>query len=193
MNYFLHYKFLFIFSFLCIVSSVLYILVNLLISYDDNLLFEEPYSNEFPRSLNMFKFQKIICWREIPNPMQYDIFNPWVTSKPEIEEKKEHVCSNFSETLNSEKPFLINLDGWSGLEDKMVFVFSDVNSNKTFVGSIGDSFNNPDFTIMSVDFKTIQDDWHLYSIPIVTILDKERGRLITLAPDSGRHNLHAIN
>lgn len=192
-NYFIHYKFLFIFSFLCIIGASLYVLANLLIRADDLLLSEEPYSNNFPRSLSLFNFQKVVCWRDLPEHMERDIFTPIEVLKSDNNKNQLEICSKLPEACPGDLSCSVSLDGWSGIKENMVFVFSVLNSNKTFVGSVGDSFNNPDFTIMSFDLKTMEDDWHLYSIPVVTILDKERDRLITLAPASGNQNLHAIN
>lgn len=192
MNYIIHFKFFFLFSLFCIVSAVIYVLVNLLGCVDDHLLYEEPYCDDFPRTLNMLNFQKIVCWKEPPSSMKNDIFMPVKILKSEKGKREVQICEKLVQP-QADMPCPVCFDGWSGINENMVFVFSALNSNKTFIGSVGDSFDNPDFTIMSVDLKTIKDDWHLYSVPIVTILDKKGDRLITLAPVSSNQNLNAIN
>lgn len=182
MNYLIHYKLLFIFSFLCIVSSVLYLFINTLILEENGPPTEEPYSNDFPRRLSAFNLKKMGYWRDLPSDLECDIFTPITFLKEDEDKEKKQLCVSLPEVLPSDSPFPVSLKGWSGANEKMVFVFSALNSTKTFIGTVGDSFDNPSFTIMSFDLKTVQDDWNLYSIPVVTILDKERDRLITLAP-----------
>lgn len=193
MNYFIHYKFLFLFSFLCIVSSFLYLLINVVSYEEDKLLTEEPHCNDFPRTISTFNLKKVTCWRELPSNNEYDIFTPTTFLKEDAKEEKKQLCVNLPEVFTCDLPFPIRLKGWSGMNEKMVFVFSSLNSSKTFIGTVGDSFENPAFTIMSFDLKTIQDDLNLYSVPVVTILDKESERLITLAPAACNQNLNALN
>lgn len=186
---FFHQKFLIIFSFLCIVSSVLYaILVHSFVSEDDSLLYEEPSFNGLPCSLSLFNFEKIACWHDIPDTLHYDVFTTSVLRN------LNHNVSNEAQRLTlPDLPFPIRFNGWSGVDETMIFVFSALNSNKTFIGTVGDSFENPSFAIISFDLKTVQAGSNAYSVPIVTILDKELDRLITLVPASCNESLNAIN
>ncbi|PWU04214.1 MAG: hypothetical protein C5B43_04945 [Verrucomicrobia bacterium] len=187
MNYFIHYRSVFILSVLSIIGSVVYILLSVLFCEEDMLLLEEPYSNAFPRTLTPFNLQKMVYWRDLPEELQYDIFGPVTQQKSNEPKEKVMLCDKPLEEKRADVSFPVCLNGWSGINEKMVFVFSLLNSNKTFIGTVGDSFENPAFTILSFDLKTIQDEMNLYSVPIVTILDKERDRLITLAPASYNH------
>lgn len=167
------------------------ILVNVSIAEDRLLLLVEPYSSGLPYSLNLFNFERTGRWRDLPTSMERDIFTSLCIIQESNEEDLECVV-NPPEAIIAEIPFPLCLNGWSGTNEKLIFVFSALNSSQTFIGTVGDSFENPAFSIVSFDFKTVQDDLDLHTVPVVTVLDKELNRLVTLGPASCDNRLNAI-
>lgn len=193
MNYFVQNKLLCIPSFFCMAGVVFYVILVFASSGEDQLLLlAEPYSNGLPYSLNLFNFETTVRWHDLPKEMVRDVFTASPLFNVQVEDVEDECVINPSDQIVPEIPFPIILNGWSGSNENLIFIFSALNSNETFIGTVGDSFENPSFTIISFDLRSVQTHGNLHTVPVVTILDKELNRLVNLVPALYENSLNAI-
>lgn len=159
---------------------------------DDNeiLLFEEVSKDRLPEPLRSFNFEKNEQWEDPRKELRYDIFTA-SGSVLVFSDKQADTISNVA--LIPNPLHFMKLAGWASINEKMVFVFSFINSNKIFMGSVGDSFENPSFTILSFNLKPIENRWNKHSVPFVTILNNDLNERLIVSPTSCTESFNEIN
>lgn len=192
MNYFLAHKSIFSLSILCLLCAFLYSMFNRPdASADDKLFITNSSGHGLPESLKQLEFEKSDSWNAYP--IEGDLFtsNPTAIQSSSLPDEEPNTA--LYELAVSRKPCDIQLDGWANVKGKMVFVFSSTALNASCLGSVGDSFEDMAFTILSYDFTTIENQASGYSVPLVTILDKELNERVVLTPASFRDLLNEKN
>lgn len=192
MNYLLCHRWIFLFGGICLLASLIYSMFNGLDALsDDMFLFPENSCRRVPESLNVFNLEKLERWNEYPT--DGDLFTSRILPVQLYSVLDEEFNNISDDLIGQGVPCCIQLDGWANIKGKMVFVFSSTVSNASCLGSIGDSFEDPAFTILSFDFEDFENHPNGYSIPLVTILDNEFNQRVVLTPVSCTELLNEIN
>lgn len=183
MNYFFCHKWIFILGIICLLSAFAYALFNRLDDLsDDAFLIAEGNGSRALVSLKEFNLEKPERWNE--HLAEGDLFSSKMSSvfRVCVADKGLDIVSD--ENVIEQVLSTMQLDGWTNIEGEMIFVFSSTELNMSCLGSVGDSFEEPAFTILSYDLKTVENHGGGYSIPLVTILDKKLNEQVVLAPAS---------
>lgn len=168
----------------CLLSSLFYTQFNNPALLSENFLFfTEASKKNPPQSLKKLTLKKQDPWR--PYPIEGDLFTANSSLDRTALSRKEsskNLSDSSNENLDPLNPPSIQLDGWANIRGEMVFVLSDETLQTSFVGRVGDSFENPTFTILSYDFQYLESYSNKYPCPLVTILNKEMNKKIILTP-----------
>lgn len=181
MNYILCHKWIFLLGIICLFSAFSYtILYNFDGLVDDPVLIN-GISGDSLSKLLVFNLERLERWDDYAG--EGDLFTSAevLSSIDSIEDKGLNLVPK---NLSRSESDSIRLDGWANIKGKMIFVFSFGETNTSFLGSIGDTFENPSFTVLSFDFKDIESCVSGYLIPMVTILDNEINERVVLTPVS---------
>lgn len=192
MNYFLYHKWIFLFGGISLLASLTFSMLNRfdVLSYD-TLQCAEIFGSRAPTSLQTFNLEKSERWSDYP--IEGDLFTFKVLPAPPSFSSDKELNIIFDDLIKQRDLCTIQLDGWANIKGKMVFVFSSTELSTSCLGSVGDSFEDPSFTILSFDFKNFENHSNGYSIPLVTIFDKEFNQKVTLTPISYMEFLNEIN
>lgn len=192
MNYLLCHGWIFLFGGLCLLASLIYSMFNGFDELsDDMFLFAEDFGRRVPGSLQAFNLEKWERWNDYPT--DGDLFTSRVLPVQLSSVSDEEHNSISDNHIGQRVLCSIQLDGWANVKGKMVFVFSSTVSRASCLGSIGDSFEDPAFTVLSFDLENFDNHSNGYSIPLVTILDKEFNQRVVLTPVSCTELLNEIN
>ncbi|OAI50100.1 hypothetical protein AYO37_00510 [Opitutia bacterium SCGC AG-212-L18] len=184
MHFILRHKYIISLGILCLLSSLFYTQFNNpTLSPENFLSFTESSKKNPPQSLKKLTLKKQDPWRLYP--IEGDLFTTNSSLNGTALSHKENsnnLSDSSNESLNPLNSSSIQLDAWANIRGEMVFVLSDETLQTSFVGRVGDSFENPTFTILSYDFQYLESYSNKYPCPLVTILNKEMNEKIILTP-----------
>lgn len=165
----------------CLISSILFILIYIPKTLTKEILLKPIHlGRPITKLCNLSTTEKII-WHN--NDSKNDLFDyhhskNLIKNLPNLESHEPPISLPLEKTI-----YPIQLKGWTLIKEKIVFIFSFIETGITLLGTIGDSFENPYFTILSFDYKQVENNSNKYSIPLVTILDNKNNERIVLIPD----------
>lgn len=180
MTYIFSHKWKFALGPVCLLSSFFYFIFSEFnIVSEDTLMCTDGLSTRSVKSLQVFDLKRSEKWNECVGLI--DLFTSG--KAPVYSISNEEYINVLDEPL-AQRDHVIQLDGWANVNGKMIFVFSCMELNISCMGSIGDSFEDLAFTILSYEFVNYENQSDGYSVPVVMISNNEINERIILTPAS---------